>query len=227
MITKGIWTSALVFASFITTLIAGMSHQSSKAAPADKEIVIVAYGDSLIAGYQLPANDAFPVQLENALRKRGHNVHVINAGVSGDTAADGLARFDWTMPEKVDAVILELGANDSLRGLPIAGTRKALEEILSRLTERGIEVLLTGMEAPRNWGDAYTEEFRAMYRSLADMHNARLYPFFLEGVALDPSLNQSDGLHPNADGVAAIVENMMLTVEDLLERVKAKRLKES
>src|SRR5262249_19409787 len=157
------------------------------------EIVIVAYGDSLTAGHKLPQDAAFPVQLEKALRAKGHNVRVINAGVSGDTAADGLARFDWAMPEKVDAVILELGANDARRGLPVAATKAALGEILARLKARKIDVLIAGMEAPRNWGEPYDDAFRAMYRSLAESSGALFYPFFLNGIILDPSMNLADG----------------------------------
>jgi acyl-CoA thioesterase-1 len=224
---KRIWKSLLAIASLIASLGGALNLQFVHAAPAGKEIVIVAFGDSLTAGYQLPPDAAFPVQLGKALRARGHKVRVINAGVSGDTASEGLARLDWAMPETGDAVILELGANDALRGLPLAETKKALGEILSRLKARQLEVLIAGMEAPRNWGEAYVTQFRAMYRSLADEHGALLYPFFLDGVALDASLSLNDGLHPNAEGVARIVEGILPDVEKLIGRVKAKPGKES
>ncbi len=185
--------------------------------------MIVAFGDSLMAGLNLPQEDAFPEQLEKALTAKSHDVRVINSGVSGDTASDGLARLDWAMPDDADAVILELGANDALRGLPVAEAEKALEEILTRLKARNIEVLIAGMEAPRNWGEDYTQAFRDMYSSLADRHDALLYPFFLDGVAMDPSLNLDDGIHPNADGVAVIVERILPDVEALIARVAANR----
>jgi acyl-CoA thioesterase-1 len=224
---RRIWKSLLAIATLIVPLGGASSLQFVHAAPADEDIVIVAFGDSLTAGYELPPGAAFPEQLEKALRAKGHKVRVINAGVSGDTAADGLARLDWAMPEEADAVILELGANDALRGIPLAETEKALGGILARLKQRRLEVLLAGMEAPRNWGETYVAQFREMYRSLADEHGAMLYPFFLDGVALDASLSLNDGMHPNAEGVARVVERILPDVETLIERVKAKPGKES
>ncbi len=218
-----IWKSLIAFASLTAVLGNVGLTQAAFAGSGGDEIVIVAYGDSLTAGYQLPPEAAFPVQLEKALRAKGYDVRVINSGVSGDTAADGLARFDWAMPGKADAVILELGANDALRGIPVAQTKAALGKILSRLKKRRIDVLIAGMEAPRNWGDAYVEEFRAMYGSLAERYGALLYPFFLQGIALDSSLNLADGLHPNPQGVARIVEAILPDVEKLIEQVKARR----
>jgi acyl-CoA thioesterase-1 len=201
------------------------------AAPDEGEIVIVAYGDSLTAGYQLPPEAAFPAQLEKALKAKGYKVRIVNAGVSGDTAANGLARFDWAMPEKADAAILELGANDALRGIPVAQTKAALSDILDRLKARHMDVLIAGMEAPRNWGEHYADAFRAMYRSLAESSGALLHPFFLKGVlkgtALDPALTLSDGLHPNPQGVARIVEEMLPDIEKLIDRVKARRARAS
>jgi acyl-CoA thioesterase-1 len=222
-----IWKSLVAFASLAGLLCAASLQNAAMAAPGDKEIVIVAFGDSLTAGYQLPPEAAFPVQLEKALKAKGHNVRVVNSGVSGDTASDGLARLDWAMPEDADAVIVELGANDSLRGTNIFQTMNALDEILRRLKERKLEILLAGMEAPRNWGDQYVEDFRAMFDSLADKHSTLIYPFFLHGVALDSSLSLDDGLHPNEKGVAKIVENIVPRVEDLIERVKKKQSKDS
>lgn len=227
MISRRIWKSIFAFASVSAGFTSSVLPQAVDATPASKEIVIVAYGDSLTTGYQLPPEAAFPAQLEKALRAKGHNIRLINSGVSGDTAADGLARFNWAMPDKADAVILELGSNDALRGIPVAETKKALGEILSRLKARGIEVLIAGMEAPRNWGEDYVKKFREMYRSLAEMDGVQLYPFFLQGVALDASLSLSDGMHPNAKGVAAIVERILPDVERLIERVKLKQAQKS
>ena len=186
-------------------------------------IRIVAFGDSLTAGYGLKPNEAFPAQLEKALRDKGYAVEVINAGVSGDTTAAGLERFDWAFAEDVDAAIVALGANDALRGVDPAETRRNLDEILTRLDARGIPTLLAGMMAPRNWGDDYVTRFDAIYPDLAERHGALLYPFFIERVALRPELNLDDGMHPNSAGVAAIVEDILPKVEELIARVEAKR----
>lgn len=190
------------------------------AKPAGAEIVIVAYGDSLTAGFELPPGESFPAQLQKALREKGHNLRVINAGVSGDTAADGLARLDWALPEKADAVILELGGNDALRGIDPKETQKALDQILVKLKERGLAVLLAGMEAPRNMGPDYIKAFAALYPALAEKHGALLYPFFLDGIALQPKFNLADGIHPNPEGIAAIVERILPAVVKLIEQAK-------
>ncbi|MDQ4061375.1 MAG: arylesterase [Pseudomonadota bacterium] len=184
---------------------------------------IVALGDSLTAGFQLPADAAFPVKLEKALRAKGYDVEVANAGVSGDTAAGGLARLDWAVPDGTDAVILELGANDMLRGLDPKRTREALSEIVRRLKARGIEVLIAGMLASPNLGPEYGAAFNSIYPDLAQRYGALLYPFFLEGVALDPALNLADRLHPNARGVDRIVAGILPSVEALIARVKGAR----
>lgn len=184
---------------------------------------IVAFGDSLTAGFQLAPSEAFPVQLEKALREKGHNVVVTNAGVSGDTTAAGLARFDWAIPDDTEAVILELGANDGLRGVPPEAARANLDEILSRLQSKNIEVLMSGVPAPTNWGEEYKASFDPMYADLSEKYATLLYPFFLEGVALDPALNLPDGLHPNAEGVGIVVSRILPKVEELIARVKAKR----
>ena len=186
-------------------------------------IRIVAFGDSLTAGYGLKPSEAFPAQLEKALRDKGYAVEVINAGVSGDTTAAGLERFDWAFAEDVDAAIVALGANDALRGVDPAETRRNLDEILTRLDARGIPTLLAGMMAPRNWGDDYVTRFDAIYPDLAERHGALLYPFFIARVALRPELNLDDGMHPNSAGVAAIVEDILPKVEELIARVEAKR----
>jgi acyl-CoA thioesterase I len=183
--------------------------------------VIVAFGDSLTAGLGLPQDQAFPAQLEAALKARGHNVTVVNAGVSGDTASAALARLDWALPDDASAVIVELGGNDALQGIPPQGTKKALTAIIETLQARGLPVLLTGMEAPRNMGKDYVEEFRAIYTDLAAQYDVVFYPFFLEGAALTDGMVQGDGIHPSAKGIAAIVENILPKVEELLARANA------
>ena len=181
---------------------------------------IVVLGDSLAAGYGLPAEDAFPARLEAALRAEGHEWRVVDAGVSGDTSAGGLARLDWVLADGPEAVIVELGANDGLRGLPVAQMEANLDAILTRIRSAGALALLAGMEAPRNFGADYAAAFRAVYRRLADRHEVPLYPFFLEGVAMVPELNQADGIHPNAAGVAEIVRRMVPHVVALIARRK-------
>ena len=191
---------------------------------ADREtITIVALGDSLTAGFQLEPGSGFPAQLEEALKKKGHDVAIVDAGVSGDTTAAGLARLDWSVGEEADAVIVELGANDALRGIDPAIARDNLEAIVSRLAERGLPVLLAGMLAPPNLGDAYGEAFNTIYPDLSGKYDTLLYPFFLEGVATKQDLLLSDGLHPNAEGIARIVEQILPDVEALLQRVIDKR----
>lgn len=181
---------------------------------------ILAFGDSLTAGYGLDMADSFPTQLERALRERGHEVEVINAGVSGDTTSGGLARLDWALAEQPDAVILALGANDGLRAIDPAVTRENLDRLLEQLNERGLPVLLAGMLAPPNLGRDYGERFNAIYPELAEQHDALLYPFFLEGVAAEADLNQGDGIHPNPRGVAVMVERMLPLVELLIARAE-------
>ena len=181
---------------------------------------IVALGDSLTAGYGLPAKDAFPVQLQRALAAKGVTVNIVNAGVSGDTTTGGLSRLDWSVPDGTDGVILELGANDALRGFNPGVARKALDAMLRRLKERKIPVLLCGMVAPPNLGTEYGSAFNAIYPELAAQYGAILYPFFLAGVAADLKLNQPDGLHPTAAGVTVIVENILPQVEELIARAK-------
>jgi acyl-CoA thioesterase-1 len=181
-----------------------------------EETVIVAFGDSLTSGYGLPNGEAFPSQLEAALRARGHNVRVVNAGVSGDTAGAALRRLDWAVDDDTDAVIVELGGNDALQGLPPEATKAALTEILEKLRERNLPVLLAGMEAPRNLGKEYVTAFGAIYPDLAARHDVPLYPFFLEGAALNADLMQKDGIHPNGKGVTVIVDKILPQVEALV-----------
>jgi acyl-CoA thioesterase I len=184
---------------------------------------IVVLGDSLVAGFQLKASDAFPAQLEHALKAKGHAVEVINAGVSGDTTASGLERIRWAVPERTDAVILELGANDALRGLDPARVKANLEKIITTLKADGAEVLLAGMLAPRNLGQDYARAFDAMYPELAGKHKLILYPFFLDGIALNGGLNLGDGIHPNPKGVAEITKRILPAVEELIARVRARQ----
>ncbi|MEJ1161848.1 arylesterase [Prosthecomicrobium sp. N25] len=192
------------------------------AAAADP-IRILALGDSLTAGYGLPPGDAFPVRLEEALKARGHHVRVINAGVSGDTADQGFARLDWALAEGADAAIVEFGANDALRGIDPKVTRQAIDGIVGTLTGRGIPVLLAGMLAPRNMGPAYQAAYDPIFPEVAARYGVIFDPFFLEGVVLDPALNQRDGIHPNRAGVDRIVARILPKVEELIGRVRAKR----
>jgi acyl-CoA thioesterase-1 len=189
----------------------------------ERPIKIVALGDSLTAGLGLPADAAFPARLEGALKAKAVAATIINAGVSGDTAAGGLGRLDWSVPDDTDAVILELGANDALRGLNPNLTKNALDTILQKLADRHIVVLLAGMRAPRNMGPDYARDFDAIYPALASTHPVVFYPFFLDGVATDSKLNQGDGLHPNASGVDAIVARILPRVEELIARARAAR----
>lgn len=191
------------------------------AAGIDRPVRIVALGDSLTAGFGLPQSEAFPVQLERALKAKGLDVAISNAGVSGDTSGDGLKRLDWSVPAGTDAVILELGANDALRGIDPGLTKTALDQILTRLAARKIRVLLAGMKAPDNWGGDYAVRFDAIYGELAQKHGAALYPFFLDGVIGKPALNQADGLHPLGPGVAEIVRRILPSVEALVASVSA------
>jgi acyl-CoA thioesterase-1 len=183
-------------------------------------VKVVALGDSLTAGLGLPVSDSFPARLEAALKARGHDVTIVNAGVSGDTASDGLARLDWSVGNDANAVIVELGANDALRGIDPATTRAVLDKLLGRLAERRVPVLLAGMLAPRNLGPDYARRFDTIYADLAAKYGATLYPFFLDGLVGRSDLLQADGLHPNAAGVAVIVGRMVPTVETLLTQLE-------
>ena len=212
---RGALATAVVAAGM---LLATSGLQSNRAAAATP--VIVAFGDTLTAGLGLPEKDSFPAQLERALKARGQEVKVVNAGVSGDTAAAGLARLDWAMPDDASAVIVELGANDALQGLDPAATKATLEKIITELKARGLPILLAGMEAPRNLGQDYVDQFRALYADLAQRYDLILYPFFLDGVALDDNYTLGDGLHPNAEGVARIVDGILPKVEELLAKAK-------
>jgi len=189
----------------------------SAATPAEaRASEILAFGDSLTAGLGLPPEESFPARLEARLRAEGTLVHIINAGVTFDTTAAGLARLDWSLADKPDIVILELGANDTLRGIEPKIVRANLDAMITKIQASGAKVLLMGMRAPTNWGEEYQHEFDRVYPELAQAHGVTLYPFFLEGVAMDPQLNQPDGLHPNERGVAALVERIAPYVARLI-----------
>lgn len=196
-----------------------MAATTHVAAETGAKARIVAFGDSLTAGYGLKPGQGFTDVLQMALKARGHDVEIVNAGVSGDTTAAGLARFDWAITSDTDAVILELGANDALRGQPPEQARANLDAMLQRLKARNIPVLLAGMRSPENWGPDYRAKFDAIYPELAEKHGVALYPFFLDGVATNAKLNLPDGLHPNAAGIARIVERMLPHVESLIGRI--------
>ena len=197
---------------FTALALLALTAAGAAAAP----VTILALGDSLTAGLGVGPAEAFPVRLEAALQAKGHDVKVINAGVSGDTAADGAARLDWALAEPVNAVIVERGANDALRGLPVAQAEQALDRLLAALAAKKLPVLLAGMRAPPNMGPEYQAAFDGMYERLAAKHGVLLYPFFLDGVAADPKLNQGDGMHPSPAGVDVIVARMLPSVEQLL-----------
>jgi acyl-CoA thioesterase-1 len=178
--------------------------------------VILDFGDSLTAGYGLAPEQAFPARLELALRRQGIEVRVVNGGVSGDTTAGGLVRLDWALADKPDFVILALGENDALRGIDPATVRDNLDKMIRKIEATGARVLLIGMLAPPNWGAEYKSAFDRIFPELAKVHDVQLYPFFLEGVAMNPELNQPDGLHPNERGVAVLVDRLAPVVARLV-----------
>ena len=202
---------------------AGPSLAEGAAGNGVKPIKMVVLGDSLSAGLGLSANDAFPAKLQKALNDKGINVDMTNAGVSGDTASGGRDRLDWSVPEGTQAVIVELGGNDALRGIDPAVTRAALSDILTRLKARNIAVMLCGMMSPPNYGKDYAERFNKIYPELAKAFGVPLYPFILDGVAADPNLNQADGIHPTSQGVDIIVSKIMPTVEAFLGPLTGER----
>lgn len=199
------------------------SASGAQGAADGEPLHVVAFGDSLVAGYGIGPGEAFPEQLQAALRAKGFDLEVTNAGVSGDTTTGGLARLDWSVPEHTDLVIVELGANDALRGVSPEITEKNLDQILQTLTERGQAVILAGMIAPPNMGPDYSAAFNPIYSGLAEKYGVAFYPFFLDGVAAQPELNQDDAMHPNKEGVAAIVEKMLPLVTETLKSLSAAR----
>lgn len=216
---RGHWARAVILLAAIWLVSFG-----GFSATAQEALRIAVVGDSLTAGFGLPEDQAFPARLEAALKERGHAVRVINAGVSGDTTAGGKARLDWTLADRPQVVIVELGSNDALRGLDPAQTEANLDAIVGRAKASGARVLLAGMLAPSNWGREYQQRFDAVFPRLAEKHGVPLYPFFLDGVAGEARLNQRDGIHPTAEGVDEIVRRILPTVERFLRGVAESRL---
>ncbi len=208
---------------FMHMLVLGFALMTAAPVAADaaaKPVKIVVLGDSLSAGLGLPGTAAFPARLQKALKDKGIDADISNAGVSGDTSSGGRDRLDWSVPDGTDAVIVELGANDALRGIDPAITRAALSDIVGRLKARKIAVFLCGMLAPPNYGSDYAAKFDAIYPDLAKAFDVPLYPFFLDGVAADARLNQADGLHPTAEGVDVIVKKMLPMMQAFLGTVR-------
>lgn len=210
---------SILVAVGVAAIVAPFSVSADEAQP----ITLVAFGDSLTAGYGVKASESFPAQLQMALQAKGYKVTVVNAGVSGDTTADGLRRFDWAMQPKPDGVILELGANDALRGIDPKEPSANLDKMLASLKSLDVPVLLTGMKAPNNWGDDYVKAFDAIYTGLATKYDVPLYPFFLDGVALEPGFSQPDGLHPTASGIGEVVKRILPDVEALVQRISQRK----
>ena len=208
-----------MFVHILVLMVALMTAAPALAQP----VKVVVLGDSLSAGLGLSAADAFPAKLQKALKDKGIDVAIMNAGVSGDTASGGRDRLDWSVPNGTEAVIVELGANDALRGTDPVITRSALSDIVSRLKARGVAVLLLGMLAPPNYGSDYAARFNTIYPDLSKSLGVPLYPFFLDGVAADPKLNQADGIHPTAEGVDIIVKKILPTVEAFLGTIRGQR----
>ena len=207
----------MTFKALATALCAALTLFLSVAATHAHTLNIVAFGDSLTAGYQLPPNEAFPAELEALSKSRGLDVAITNAGVSGDTTADGLARLDWSIPDGTDGVILALGANDALRGLSPEESARNLDAMLARLKERKIAVVLAGILALPNMGADYETRFNAIYADLAGKHGVPLYPFLLDGVALDSKLKLDDGMHPNGAGTKMMAEKFFPVFEKFLK----------
>ncbi|WP_117194962.1 arylesterase [Rhizobium terrae] len=201
-------------------VMSALSFIALPAAAQDKPIQIVGFGDSLMAGYQLAPSESYTAQLEKALKAKGHNVVVTNAGVSGDTTSGGLSRLDWSVPDGTNGVILELGANDALRGISPEQSEKNLDAMLARLKERKVPVMLVGIMAPPNMGADYAERFNPIYKRLAEKYGVPLYPFFLDGVVTVAGTQLDDGMHPNAKGVGIMVEKSLQPVESFLGEIK-------
>jgi acyl-CoA thioesterase I len=200
---------------------AALAQDSAPNASSEKPLKIMLYGDSILAGYGLPKDEAFAGQLERQLEARGQKVEIINASVSGDTTAGGVSRLDWALGDRPDLVILALGGNDILRAIDPANTRGNLATMLERLNEEQVPVLLAGMMAPASLGPEYRAAFDPIYPDLARKYADGFYPFLLDGVATDPALNQNDGIHPNGEGVKRMIEGMLPVIEDTLERIRA------
>ena len=219
-INSGFWTLILCTLIFGAILVC-LSPQNAKSET--PLVVITMLGDSLTAGYGLPIGEGLTDQLQTALDKKTDkmkNIRVINAGVSGDTTAGGLARFEWSIPTQTDAIIIALGGNDALRGIPPESTIKNIEAIIIKANQAGLTVLLAGMAAPRNMGEDYVQKFDAIYPHLAEKYNLVFMPFLLEGVAADPRLNQPDLIHPNKEGVAIMVSNLLPHIDKLTQLLR-------
>ena len=206
---------------FIVIFSAALSGTAATAQ--ERTLQLVGLGDSLMAGYQLPPTDSYTVQLEAALKAKGVSVAIANAGVSGDTSSGGLARAEWSVPDGTDGVILELGANDALRGIAPEQTEKNLDSIISGFQKRNIAVLLVGIMAPPNMGDDYARRFNPIFPKLAEKYNLPLYPFFLDGVVRDDKLKLEDKMHPNTEGVAMMVEKSLPAVESFIKTIGAQK----
>lgn len=194
--------------ALVLCLAAGAGHAQNGPAQSGS-VKIAVLGDSLAAGYGVKPEQAFPARLQAALHRQARKVAILNHGVSGDTTAGGVGRIDWMLADKPDIVLVELGGNDALRGSDPAGTERNLDAIITKLKDAGVTVWLAGMLAPRNYGPEYAAQFDGLYKRLADKHGVPLYPFFLDGVAQDPALNQADGIHPNPKGVDIVVERIL------------------
>ena len=212
-------TQAMAFKHLAFALLA-LAAVSLSAPASAKTVTVVGFGDSLMAGYGLGPSEGFPEKLQAALRARGHDVVITNAGVSGDTTSGGLSRLDWSVPDGTDYVILELGANDMLRGISPDITRANLDAMIQRLKARRIEVVLAGMRAAPNLGPDYGKRFDAIYPELSQKYGLTLYPFFLDGVTAERAYLLDDGMHPNAEGVDRMVERFLPMMEQLLDRKK-------
>ncbi|MEP7452595.1 arylesterase [Phyllobacterium sp. SB3] len=200
----------VVFLSLVALPVSALANQNTVSG---QPLAVVGFGDSLMSGFELPVQDSFPAQLEKALTDKGINVTVANAGVAGETTTDAVSRLDWSVPEGTGLVILEFGANDALRGISPEISEKNLAEIIEKLQQRKVQVILAGMLAPPNMGVDYEEKFNAIFPRLAQKYNVPLYPFFMEGVAAQKSLQLEDGMHPNTEGVAKMVEGFLPVIE--------------
>ncbi|MFY9269239.1 MAG: arylesterase [Candidatus Manganitrophaceae bacterium] len=203
---------------FVAVLFLEMVGDPEKGVTAAQDRLIVAFGDSLTAGLGVAVDQSYPAILERKIKEAGYPYRVLNSGVSGETTAGGLRRVDWVLRSRPDIVLLELGANDGLRGLNPDQTEKNLEEIITRLRKEGVTVVLAGMKMPPNYGKEYTDRFEKIYPTLANRHGIRLIPFFLDGVATHTELNQADGIHPTAEGYRVIVDRIWGIVEPLLRK---------
>jgi acyl-CoA thioesterase-1 len=215
---RSVRRAVLMGASVLGWLLCATVGTADATEQAGEPSTLVAFGDSLTAGWGVPVNDAYPARLERRLREQGFTYRVVNAGVSGDTTAGGLRRVDWVLKVRPRIVILELGANDGLRGLPLERTRENLAQIIERLQAAGATVVLAGMRVPPNYGDDYAAAFATIFPDLARRYGLALIPFFLEGVATNPALNQGDGIHPNAEGYQAIVDRIWPIIRPVLAR---------